>query len=302
MSGNSPPLTTMDQKTGESDQIMEYLKQQVLLLKEKALLQASVREEKKLLVENAKLKKDIEDLKTILQEKQKRRIAKQASSVQSVPSKCDSTMSEASPASPTSSATGNSKKNEGRWRRAERKGERREKKLGLVPPDQEAKMDISRLDLRVGRIVTAKKHPDADSLYMQEVDVGEAKFRIVVSGLVKDTPLEQLQDRMVVLLCNLRPIKMRGVMSQAMVMCAASQERVEILDPPNGAVPGDRVTFQSFPGEPDKELNPKKKVWERVQADLRTDGKCVATYKGVAFEVRGKGFCKSQTMSHCGIK
>lgn len=55
-------------------------------------------------------------------------------------------------------------------------------------------------------------------------------------------------------------------------------------------------------GEPDKELNPKKKVWEQVQPDLRTDDQCVATYKGAAFEVAGKGVCKAQTMSSSGIK
>lgn len=55
-------------------------------------------------------------------------------------------------------------------------------------------------------------------------------------------------------------------------------------------------------GEPDKELNPKKKVWEQIQPDLRTDERCVATYKGAAFEVAGKGVCKAQTMSNSGIK
>ena len=55
-------------------------------------------------------------------------------------------------------------------------------------------------------------------------------------------------------------------------------------------------------GEPDKELNPKKKVWEQIQPDLRTDWQCVATYKGAAFEVVGKGVCRAQTMSDCEIK
>ncbi|XP_061108079.1 aminoacyl tRNA synthase complex-interacting multifunctional protein 1-like [Conger conger] len=302
MSGHTPPLSKIDQKPGEGDQIMEYFKQQVQLLKEKAVLQASVREEKKLLVENAKLKKDIEDLKKILQEKQKRKIARQSTSKSAAP-ECSTLTAQAGPASSVPSTPGsNPQRDEGRRRRAERRGERKEKKLALVALDPEEKVDVSRLDLRVGRIITAKKHPDADSLYVEEVDVGEATLRTVVSGLVKDSPLEQLQNRLVVLLCNLRPTKVRGVLSQAMVMCAASLEKVEILDPPSGAVPGDRVTFLSFPGEPDKELNPKKKVWEKVQADLRTDGKCIATYKGAPFEVRGKGLCKSQTMSNCGIK
>ncbi|KAK3554806.1 hypothetical protein QTP70_033758 [Hemibagrus guttatus] len=113
---------------------------------------------------------------------------------------------------------------------------------------------------------------------------------------------QQMQNRKVVLLCNLKPAKMRGIVSQAMVMCASTPEKVEILDPPSGAEPGERITFQGFPGEPDKELNPKKKVWEQVQPDLRTDNQGVASYKGAAFEVAGKGVCKAQTLSNTSIR
>lgn len=87
-----------------------------------------------------------------------------------------------------------------------------------------------------------------------------------------------------------------------MVMCASSPEKVEILAPPNGSVPGDRITFDAFPGEPDKELNPKKKIWEQIQPDLHTNAECVATYKGAPFEVKGKGVCRAQTMANSGIK
>ena len=133
------------------------------------------------------------------------------------------------------------------------------------------------------------------------MDVGETAPRTVVSGLVNHVPLKQMQNRMVVLLCNLKPAKMRGVVSQAMVMCASSPEKVEILAPPNGSVPGDRITFDAFPGEPDKELNPKK-IWEQIQPDLYTNDVCVATYKGAPFEVKGEGVCRAQTMANSGIK
>jgi len=53
-------------------------------------------------------------------------------------------------------------------------------------------VDVSRLNMRIGRIVDVQKHPDADSLYVEQVDVGEAKNRTVVSGLVKHIPLEQV--------------------------------------------------------------------------------------------------------------
>ncbi|CAN6475922.1 unnamed protein product [Victoria cruziana] len=52
---------------------------------------------------------------------------------------------------------------------------------------------ISRLDIRVGLITKVQKHPDADSLYVEEIDVGEASPRTVVSGLVKHIPLKDMQ-------------------------------------------------------------------------------------------------------------
>ena len=67
------------------------------------------------------------------------------------------------------------------------------------------------------------QHPDADSLYVERVDVGEEgrESRTVVSGLAGRVPMEQLQGRMGVFLCNLKAVKMRGVESQAMLMCAS---------------------------------------------------------------------------------
>ena len=45
--------------------------------------------------------------------------------------------------------------------------------------------------------------------------------------------------------------RMRGVVSEAMVMCASSPEKVEILDPPDTCVPGDRVTIEGYTGVED---------------------------------------------------
>ncbi len=58
-----------------------------------------------------------------------------------------------------------------------------------------------------------------------------------------------MQNRLALLLCNLKPVKMRGVESQAMVMCASTPEKVEILDVPPGCQPGDRVGCPDFPGK-----------------------------------------------------
>lgn len=78
------------------------------------------------------------------------------------------------------------------------------------------------LDIRVGKIVEISKHPDADTLYVSKIEVGEETPRTVVSGLVNFYSIEELKDRMVVLLCNLKPSKMRGVESTGMVLCAST--------------------------------------------------------------------------------
>ena len=143
----------------------------------------------------------------------------------------------------------------------------------------EAPVDVRRLDFRVGRIISAEKHPDADALYVEQIDCGEDKPRTVVSGLVRFIPVEEMQNRMVVCLCNLKPAKMRGVTSQAMVMCASTPDKVEILSPPAGSAPGDLVEFDGYPREPDTQLNPKKKIFEACAPDLKTNSGLVAVYR-----------------------
>ncbi|KAJ3387852.1 Aminoacyl tRNA synthase complex-interacting multifunctional protein 1 [Entophlyctis sp. JEL0112] len=145
---------------------------------------------------------------------------------------------------------------------------------------ENSKPEPERLDLRVGHIVTVKKHPDAETLYVEEIDVGESKPRTVVSGLVKFMKEEDLLGRKVVLLCNLKPAKMRGIESQAMVLAATSVDgtKVELLDAPNACKPGTRCWFDSYRGSDFSQLNPKKKTWENVQPGLKTDGFRQAVY------------------------
>ena len=92
--------------------------------------------------------------------------------------------------------------------KAEKK-EKPPKEKKEVRKEEEAPVDIGRLDLRVGHIRKASKHPDADSLYIEEIDCGEEKPRQVISGLVRFIPEAEMQDRLVVVLCNLKPSKMR---------------------------------------------------------------------------------------------
>jgi len=169
--------------------------------------------------------------------------------------------------------------------------------------EEEKPVDVSRLDMRIGKIVEVEKHPDADALYVEKVDVGEEKPRTIVSGLVKHVPIEEMQGRIAVFLLNLKPAKMRGVMSEGMIMCANTPEKVEILVPPAGAQIGDKISFDGFEGQPDLPfMNPKKKIFEAVQPEFLVNGEGVATYKGSFFKIEGKGLVTSPSVKLGGIK
>jgi len=178
-----------------------------------------------------------------------------------------------------------------------------EKAAGDGGAEEEKAIDVSRLNMRIGKIVEVEKHPDADALYVEKVDVGEEKPRTIVSGLVKHVPIEEMQGRIAVFLLNLKPAKMRGVMSEGMIMCANTPEKVEILVPPAGAQIGDKISFDGYEGEPDLPfMNPKKKIFEAVQPEFLVNGEGVATYKGSFFKIEGKGLVTSPTVRLGGIK
>jgi len=150
------------------------------------------------------------------------------------------------------------------------------------------------IDLRVGHILRAINHPNADSLYVSTIDCGDAPgtentsldeetgktVRTVCSGLNGLIPLPEMQNRKIVAVCNLKPVTMRGVKSCAMVLAASPRVAegedshagpVELVNPPADAPAGERIFFQGWSeGEPEKQLNPKKKVWETFQPGFTT--------------------------------
>ncbi|KAF2356402.1 tRNA-binding domain [Trinorchestia longiramus] len=208
----------------------------------------------------------------------------------------------AAPAQPAASSAQSSAKAPQEKKPKKEKAAKKDESGGKKAADDDVPVDVRRLDFRVGRIIKAEKHPDAESLYVEQIDCGEEAPRTVVSGLVKFVPLEQMQNRLVVVLCNLKPAKMRGVTSQAMVMCASTPDKVEILTPPEGSVPGDLVDFEGYPRQPDALLNPKKKIFEACAPDLQTNGDKVAVFKGVPMAVPGKGAVTAATLAGVQVK
>lgn len=197
-------------------------------------------------------------------------------------------------------------KNENQKKDKPKKEKKEKKAQPAKAAEPEKPVDVSRLLMKVGKIIDCKKHPDADALYLEQIECGEDKPRTVISGLVKHVPLEEMQNRMVVILCNLKPAKMRGIVSEAMVMCASTPEKVEILAPPAGAVPGDLVRVPGFEGTPDELIKPTSKkavsVFEQVAPGLKTNANCQATFNDVAWEVAGKGPVTSASLTNVQVK
>eukprot|EP01062_Namystynia_karyoxenos_P033705 TRINITY_DN24771_c0_g1_i1.p1 TRINITY_DN24771_c0_g1~~TRINITY_DN24771_c0_g1_i1.p1 ORF type:complete len:476 (+),score=174.05 TRINITY_DN24771_c0_g1_i1:110-1429(+) len=181
------------------------------------------------------------------------------------------------------------------------KGGEKKKQQPAAPA---AANDGSALDIRVGKILEAKKHPDADSLYVEQIDLGEGAPRTICSGLVKFMPAEALAGRMCLVMANLKPVKMRGIASNGMVMCSETNDgsACDLLAPPAGAQPGDRITLRKYeqpqpPGGDVKPLIKDKDKLAALLADLKTDSKGVPHWKDAPWEVDGKGTATSKHLN-----
>lgn len=146
-----------------------------------------------------------------------------------------------------------------------------------------ATYDISALDIRVGKIVKVWPHPEAEKLFCEEIDVGEDSPRQIASGLRPFYKLEDLQDRRVIVLCNLKKRTLVGFPSYGMVMCASNADhtQVQCMEPPANAKIGERVEFEGISGNPEPENKvAKKKIFESVAPDLKTNAEGVCVWKG----------------------
>lgn len=150
--------------------------------------------------------------------------------------------------------------------------------------DDEARIDM--LDIRVGTIIKVGRHPNADALYVEEIDVGESAPRQIISGLVKFVPEEAMRGLRVLVVCNLKPAKMREVMSFGMVLCASNETHDQVVPVavPEGVPDGERCTVEGYEAAPLEEVNPKKKILERLFPDMKTNSDGVPCYKGAVFK------------------
>ena len=102
--------------------------------------------------------------------------------------------------------------------------------------------DFKKLDIRVATILSAEPVEGADRLICLQLDAGEEENRQIVAGLREYYQPSEMVGKQIVIIANLEPRKMRGVVSNGMLMAASTDgfERVKLLtvdeEMPNGSV------------------------------------------------------------------
>jgi methionyl-tRNA synthetase len=101
--------------------------------------------------------------------------------------------------------------------------------------------DFTKVRMVAGRVLGAEKHPDADRLLVVSVDVGEDEPRTVVAGIAARYAPEELVGQTVVAVVNLAPAKLRGVVSQGMLLAAGGKKIQALVTLSEDVAPGTEV-------------------------------------------------------------
>jgi len=109
-------------------------------------------------------------------------------------------------------------------------------------PEQITIDDFTRIDLRIGTIRKAEPHPNADRLLVLQVDIGEDESRRLVAGIRDTYDVRTLVGQQVVVVANLKPVKLRGVESRGMLLAGRDETGLSVLAPGKRLLPGTRVS------------------------------------------------------------
>ncbi|MFL2772296.1 MAG: methionine--tRNA ligase [bacterium] len=97
---------------------------------------------------------------------------------------------------------------------------------------------FQKLDFRTGRILESKKVKGSDKLLVSQVDLGESKPRTIVSGVAEFYRPEDLPGMNVVVVSNLKPVKLRGELSEGMILATDDGNSLKIVEAPCDSKPG----------------------------------------------------------------
>ena len=112
------------------------------------------------------------------------------------------------------------------------------------PPTEDVKAsleDFKKIQLRVGTILAAENHPNADRLLVLKVDVGDGTPRQLVAGIRATYQAADLVGKQVVVVANLQPATLRGVESQGMALAASDGAAIILVSPERPIAAGSTV-------------------------------------------------------------
>lgn len=134
------------------------------------------------------------------------------------------------------------------------------------------------LNLKIGYTKAVEPHPDSDKLYVSQLKLDNSdSLKQVCSGLRNYISRDSLQDQLVVVVDNMKKCKLRGKISEAMILCgeSPSNELVSLCKPAefNMGLIGKQVVLQTKDGTAEK-IEPtnrklKSKEWEDICSKLR---------------------------------
>ena len=113
--------------------------------------------------------------------------------------------------------------------------------IWAAAPAQITYDDFAKLELRVGKVVSAVAIPKKDKLLHLQVDLGEAKPRSIIAGIAEAYKPEALVGSQVIVVANLAPRKMAGLVSEGMILAAGDEAILGLSGLDRYVPPGTRV-------------------------------------------------------------
>ena len=134
-------------------------------------------------------------------------------------------------------------------------------------------MSSHKLTFELGKIVKVWEHEGSDKLFCEEIDVGEGKPRQIASGLRAYYKLDDLQDRKVLVVCNLKKLNLQVLIRKAWFCVLVQMEKLNSLNLTSGCQDWENVKIDGLTGDP---VGPnqmkKRKIWSKGTA--RFENQC----------------------------
>ena len=101
--------------------------------------------------------------------------------------------------------------------------------------------DFKKLDIRIARIADVREHPNADKLYVIQIDLGD-RTKQIVAGIRANYSSADLVGKKIVVVDNLEPVTLRGEESHGMLLAACDKNGPVVLVPESDVPPGTQIS------------------------------------------------------------